>query len=101
MKKEEGRSCLFSGAFDDRDEYGGQFVAFVAQGLELRRCDDPTIDQEFEPVGGFLQFAEGIAALGGELRLAPSTIGLAVVRARGRSRPQQLLADHLGLRGLR
>ena len=39
-------------ATDDRDEDGGQFVAFVAQGLELRCCYDFAIDEKFQPVGG-------------------------------------------------
>ena len=49
--KEESRSGARSRSFDDRDEYGDQFVALGSQGLELRCGHDFSIDEQLQSVG--------------------------------------------------
>ena len=88
-------------SFDDRDEYRDQFVALGSQGLQLRCGYDFSIDEQLQPVGGFLQFPKRVAAFCNELGFAASAMGFAVVRPDGCSRAQQLFAQHLSLRRFR
>ena len=99
--KEERRSGALPRSFDDRDEDGGQFVAFGTERLQLRCGNDFSIDEEFQPIRGFLRFPQRVAAFGDELGFAPSAMGFPVVRSDGCSRAEQLLAQHLSLRRFR
>jgi len=80
-------------------EYGGEFVGFGAKVFEFCGGDDAAFFKEFEPVGGFLDFAERVAALGDELRAAACAMGFAVVRTNRGARAQKLLAQYLRLHG--
>ena len=99
--KEERRSGRFSGLFDNRDEDGGQFVALGTERLQLGRWHDFSIDEEFQPIRGFLQFPERVAAFGDELGFASSAMGFAVIRPDGCSRAEQLFSQHLSFRRFR
>lgn len=95
------QTSSLSRSFDDRDEDGGQFVALGSQGLQLVRWDNFSIDKQFQPVGGFFQFAQGVAAFCDELGFASSAMRFAVVRPDGGSRAQELFAQHVSFRGFR
>jgi len=79
--------CLLTSAlprsFDDRDENGGQFVALGTKGLQFGRWHDLSIDEEFQPIGGFFQFSKRVAAFRDELGFAPSAMSFPIVRADG------------------
>ena len=97
--------CLLTSAiprsFDDRDEDGGEFVALGTKRLQFGRRHNFSIDEEFQPIRGFLQLPERVAAFRHELGLAPSAMGLAVVGPDGFSRAEQLFAQHPSLRRFR
>jgi hypothetical protein len=67
MKKEERRSGAVSRSFDYCDEDGGEFVALGTERLQLGRWHNFSIDEEFQPIRGFLQFPKRVAAFGNEL----------------------------------
>lgn len=48
-------SCFFN----DCDEDGSQLVTLLPESFEFLVCDDPTLDNKFEPVGGFFNFTAG------------------------------------------
>jgi len=96
--KEERRSGALPCSFDYRDEDGGQFVAFGTERLQLRCGNDLSIDEEFQPIGGFFEFPKRVAAFGDELGFAPPAMGFPIIRPDGCSRAEQLFAQHLSFR---
>ena len=74
-------SCVFFGAFQDGDEDRGQLITFLPQPRQLGAWNNVAVHQQFKPVGGFIQFAEGVTALGDELGFASCPAGFAVIRA--------------------
>ncbi len=99
--KEERPSGALPRSLDDRDEDGGQFVALGTKGLQLVRWHDFSIDEEFQPIRGFFQLPQQVAAFGDELGFAPSAMSFPIVRPDGCSRAEQLFAQHLSLRRFR
>ena len=81
----------------DCDENGGEFVGFGAEVLEFCCRDDAAFFKEFEPVGGFLDFAKRVAAFGGKLGPTAGAMGLAVIGTHRSPGTQELLAQNLRL----
>ena len=88
--KEKLRKRL-AGAFDDCDEDGNELIAFPSECGQLCCGDDAAIDQQFEPVSGFLGLAQGVAAFGDELRFAASSVCFPIVRPDRTSGAKDLL----------
>ena len=84
-----------AGAFDDCDEDGNEFIAFLPQRGQLCCGDDAAIDQQFEPVSGFLGLAQRVTAFGDELRFAASSVCFAIVRADRSSGAEHLFSEYL------
>ena len=77
----DGVRGLLLGSFNDRNKYRGELVALGAQRLKLVGRDDLRVDEQFEPIGSFFDFAQAIAALGDKLGFAPSAVCFAIARA--------------------
>lgn len=90
-----------AGFFDNRDEDGGQFVALGTKRLQFGRWHDFSIDEEFQPIRGFFQLPQRVAAFCDELCFASAAVSFAVIRPDGCSRAEQLFAQHLSFRRFR
>jgi len=91
--------CLLTSAFpcsfDDRDEDVRQFVALGTKRLQLGRWHNLSIDEQFQPIRGFFQLSQRVAAFGDELGFASSAMGFPVICPDRGSRAEQLFAQHL------
>jgi hypothetical protein len=83
--------------FRDRGEDGDKLVAFIAERGKSIRGDQFRIDEQFEPVAGFLKFFQAIAHLGDELRIGASTMRFPEVGSDGSTAPEQLFPEHFRL----
>ena len=67
------------GALGDGGEDGEELVAFVLESGKAVGWNDFGIDEEFEPVGGFIEFLEADADLCDKLNSRTRTVSFAVI----------------------
>src|SRR5438093_13721533 len=83
-----------STGFDDGTENCHQLVGFLSEQGQLRWSHGATLRQQFEPIGGFLQFLWGISQLRDKLGPGTSPVGFAIVRPHGGAGPKDLVAEN-------
>jgi hypothetical protein len=81
----------FSLLFYECDENGDELVAFVFYGGESPGAEYAVGFEAFEPVKGFVRFAQGVTQLCPVFGGAASALGFAVVRANRIGRAHELL----------
>ena len=98
MIKEELRSGALPCSLDDGDENSREFVALGTKRLQFGRWHDLSIDEEFQPIRGFFQLPQRVAAFRDELGFASSAMSFPIIRPDRSSRAEQLFAQHLSFR---
>jgi hypothetical protein len=92
--RREGSLC----SLQDRDEDRDELVAFLSQRRQLLCTDDAGFQEQFEPVGAFLNLAQRVAAFCDKLGFASRAKRFSVISANRSSGAEQLLSEHLPFR---
>ncbi len=88
-----------AGVFGDGGEDGDELIGLVLQGDQGGRGREFADDEEFHPVGGFVEFLDAVVDFGGESGGGAAAVGFAVVGTDGGAGAEELLAEDAGFVG--